>query len=132
MTTQAVAQVVERNFVHWPPERLHDWGEEGSGAFVVGLRYGKGTMHKEQLRNLRVYCTARRLGLEIGGNASKCFTLVYQNRRQEEIFQRYPGVEGSYYFIAGYRRELSTHGPHLAGPPCALALGCARASTQAI
>ena len=101
MTTAAVAQAVERIFADLGRPNAYITGEEGSGAFVVGLRYGKGMMHRKNFKNLRVYWQGPSVGFDVGANASKCFTLVYQIRRQEEIFQRYPGVEGSYYFIAG-------------------------------
>ncbi len=101
MTTAAVAQAVERIFSDLGRPNAYVKGEEGSGAFVVGLRYGKGMMYRKKFKNLRVYWQGPSIGFDVGANASKCFTLVYQIRRQEEIFQRYPGVEGSYYFIAG-------------------------------
>jgi hypothetical protein len=101
MTTAAVAQAVSRIFSDLGRPNAYITGEEGSGAFVVGLRYGKGMMHRKGYRNLRVYWQGPSVGFDVGANASKCFTLVYQIRRQEEIFQRYPGVEGTYYFIAG-------------------------------
>jgi hypothetical protein len=101
MTTAAVAQAVERIFRDLGRPNAYIKGEEASGAFAVGLRYGKGRMYRKGYRNLLVYWQGPSLGFDIGANASKCFTLVYQIRRQEEIFQRYPGVEGTYYFIAG-------------------------------
>ena len=101
MTTEAVARAVSRIFSDLGRPNAYITGEEASGAFAVGLRYGKGTMHRKGYRNLRVYWQGPSIGFDIGANASKCFTLVYQIRRQEEIFQRYPGVEGTYYFIAG-------------------------------
>jgi hypothetical protein len=101
MTTAAVAQAVERIFADLGRPNAYIKGEEGSGAFVVGLRYGKGTMHRKNFKNLRIYWQGPSVGFDIGANASKCFTLVYQIRRQEEIFQRFPGVDASYYFIAG-------------------------------
>ena len=41
------------------------------------------------------------IGFDLGGNASKVFVLVYGLRNSEDIFRRIPGVEGSYYFVAG-------------------------------
>jgi hypothetical protein len=101
MTTEAVARAVSRIFDDLGRPNAYITGEEASGAIAVGLRYGKGTMHRKGYRNLRVYWQGPSIGFDIGANASKCFTLVYKIRRQEEIFQRFPGVEGSYYFIAG-------------------------------
>jgi hypothetical protein len=101
MTTAAVAQAVEHIFADLGRPNAYITGEEASGAFAVGLRYGKGQMHRKGFKNLLIYWQGPSIGFDIGANASKCFTLVYQIRRQEEIFQRYPGVEGTYYFIAG-------------------------------
>lgn len=101
MTTKAVATVVERIFSDLGRPNAYITGEEASGAIAVGLRYGDGIMHRKNFRNMKVYWQGPSIGFDIGANASKCFTLVYQIRRQEEIFQRYPGVEGTYYFIAG-------------------------------
>lgn len=101
MTTKAVATVVERIFSDLGRPNAYIAGEEASGAIAIGLRYGDGIMHRKGYRNMKVYWQGPSIGFDIGANASKCFTLVYQIRRQEEIFQRFPGVEGTYYFIAG-------------------------------
>ena len=69
----------------------------GFASAGVGLRYGKGNMHRKNYKNQLVYWQGPSIGFDIGGNASKCFTLVYQIRRQSEIYQRFPGVEGSAY-----------------------------------
>ena len=58
-------------------------------------------MTRKGYKNMRVYWQGPSLGFDVGGNASKVFTLVYKIRRQEEIFQRFPGVEGTAYYIAG-------------------------------
>jgi hypothetical protein len=101
MTTQAVAKAVSRIFSDLGRPNAYIAGEEASGAIAVGLRYGSGIMHRKGYRNMKVYWQGPSIGFDIGANASKAFTLVYAIRRQEEIFQRYPGVEGTYYFIAG-------------------------------
>jgi hypothetical protein len=101
MTSAAVAKAVEHIFADLGRPNAYITGEEVSGAIAVGLRYGDGYMHRKGFRNLKIYWQGPSIGFDIGANASKCFTLVYQIRRQEEIFQRYPGVEGTYYFIAG-------------------------------
>jgi hypothetical protein len=101
MTTEAVARAVSRIFRDLGRPNAYITGEEASGAIAVGLRYGSGHMNRKSYKRLKVYWQGPSIGFDIGANASKCFTLVYQIRRQEEIFQRYPGIEGSYYFIAG-------------------------------
>jgi len=101
VTSKAAAEVVEKIFSDLGRPNAYIAGEEASGAVGVGLRYGDGVMHRKGYRNMKVYWQGPSIGFDIGANASKCFTLVYNIRRQEEIFQRFPGVEGSYYFIAG-------------------------------
>ncbi len=101
MTSAAVAKAIEHIFADLGRPNAYITGEEVSGAIAVGLRYGDGYMHRKGFRNMKVYWQGPSIGFDIGANASKCFTLVYQIRRQEEIFQRYPGLEGTYYFIAG-------------------------------
>lgn len=101
VTSEAAAEVVEKIFADLGRPNAYIKGDEFSGAIGVGLRYGEGTMVRKGYRNKKVYWQGPSIGFDLGANASKCFTLVYAIRRQEEIFQRFPGVEGSYYFIAG-------------------------------
>lgn len=100
-TTQAVAKVVQKIFSE---EGLPDGyieGDEGSGAFVVGLRYGSGYLIRKHQPPLKVYWQGPSVGFDVGGNASKNFTLVYNLRESSNLFQKFPGVDGSYYFVAG-------------------------------
>lgn len=101
VAAKTAAEIVEHIFAELGRPNAYIAGEEGSGAIGVGLRYGKGTMYRKNFKNQLVYWQGPSVGFDIGGNASKCFTLVYQIRRQEEIYQRFPGVEGSAYFVGG-------------------------------
>lgn len=101
VAAKTAAEIVEHIFADLGRPNAYITGDEGSGAIGVGLRYGKGTMYRKNYKNQRVYWQGPSVGFDIGGNASKCFTLIYQIRRQEEIYQRFPGVEGSAYFIGG-------------------------------
>ncbi len=76
-------------------------GEEAGGALVVGVRYGNGTLVMKNGAQRRVYWQGPSVGFDIGANASKSFVLVYDLDRVDDIFQRFPGVEGSLYFVAG-------------------------------
>jgi hypothetical protein len=101
VAAKTAAEIVEHVFADLGRPNAYITGDEGSGAIGVGLRYGKGTMYRKNFRNQRVYWQGPSIGFDVGGNASRCFTLVYQIRRQEEIYQRFPGVEGSAYFVGG-------------------------------
>jgi hypothetical protein len=100
-TTAAVAKAVERIFAEQGLPDAYIKGDEGSGAVVVGLRYGSGWLIRKGRTPLKVYWQGPSVGFDLGANASKSFTLVYDLRRPERLFQKFPGVEGSYYFIAG-------------------------------
>jgi hypothetical protein len=100
-TTEAMAKVVQRVFRDQGLPDAYIKGDEGSGAFVVGLRYGSGWLIRKGREPLKVYWQGPSVGFDVGGNASKNFTLVYHLGRTDRLFQRFPGVEGSYYFVAG-------------------------------
>jgi hypothetical protein len=100
-TTAAVAKAVERIFAEQGLPDAYIKGDEGSGAIVVGLRYGSGWLIRKGRAPVKVYWQGPSVGFDLGANASKNFTLIYNLRRPERLFQKFPGVEGSYYFIAG-------------------------------
>lgn len=101
IATEATAKAVQRVFRDQGRPDAYVKGDEGSGAFVVGLRYGSGWLIRKNQEPKKVYWRGPSIGFDVGGNASKVFTLVYNLRRESRLFQRFPGVEGSYYFIAG-------------------------------
>jgi hypothetical protein len=77
-------------------------GEEGAGAVGVGLRYGRGALHMKDGQPPReVFWQGISIGWDVGGNASRVFTLVYGLFHPDAIYRRYPGVEGSAYLVAG-------------------------------
>lgn len=101
MTTAAVGKAVEHIFRDQGRPDAYIKGEEGSGAFVVGVRYGSGLLVRKGAGGEKVYWKGPSVGFDVGGNASKVFTLVYNLRSDRKLFQRFPGVEGSIYFVAG-------------------------------
>jgi hypothetical protein len=77
-------------------------GTEGSGAIGIGLRYGDGRMHLHgEGGSYKVYWRGPSVGFDTGGNAAKVFTLIYGLNSAGQIYQRFPGVEGSAYFVGG-------------------------------
>jgi|KBSMisStandDraft_5_1062788.scaffolds.fasta_scaffold183700_2 hypothetical protein len=100
-TTEAVAKAVQRVFADQGLPDAYITGDEGSGAVVIGLRYGQGWLIRKHAAPMRVYWQGPSVGFDLGANASKAFVLVYNLGSSERLFQKFPGVEGSYYFIAG-------------------------------
>ena len=77
-------------------------GREASGAFVVGLRYGSGTMQHKIEGQRPVYWTGPSVGFDVGGDATKVFTLAYNLYDSQDLYKRFPQVEGRAYFVGGF------------------------------
>lgn len=99
---EGVATVVAHVFSDLGRPNGYITGNEGSAAIGIGLRYGNGYMRLKRSRTQsRVYWRGPSVGFDTGGNASKVFTLVYNMHDASQIYQRFPGVDGSAYFIGG-------------------------------
>jgi hypothetical protein len=100
-TSEAVAKAVERIFADNGLPDAYIKGGEGSGAFIVGLRYGSGILVRKGAAPVKVYWQGPSVGFDVGGNASKAFVLIYHLGSRSQLYHRFPGVDGSFYFIAG-------------------------------
>lgn len=100
-TTKGLAEAIEKLFKDQGRPNAIITGEEGGGAVVVGLRYGHGTLETASGVRRDIYWQGPSVGFDVGGNAAKVFTLVYHLPDAEQIYQRFPGVDGSLYFVAG-------------------------------
>jgi hypothetical protein len=77
-------------------------GEEAGGAIGVGVRYGRGELVFKGVPARKVYWQGPSIGFDVGANAVKTFILVYDLPNAEGLFHRFPGVEGSLYFVGGF------------------------------
>jgi len=100
-STEGLAKVIEKAFKDHGRPNAYVKGEEIAGAIAVGLRYGNGTLVLKTGKMRPVWWTGPSIGFDAGANASKVFVLVYHLPRPSAIFQRYPGVDGSFYFVGG-------------------------------
>jgi hypothetical protein len=101
VAAETVGQVVERVFRDQGEPTAYIAGEEGSGAIVAGLRYGRGLMYMKDKPTMEVFWQGPSVGFDWGGNASRVFTLCYNLYYPDMIFRRYPGVDGSAYLVGG-------------------------------
>lgn len=76
-------------------------GREGSAAFVVGARYGSGTLFHKVEGEMPVYWTGPSIGFDAGANAGNTFILVYNLHDTEQLYERYPAGEGQAYVVGG-------------------------------
>ncbi len=100
-TTEGLAKVIEKAFRDHGRPVGYIRGEEVAGAITVGLVYGQGDLILKNGATAKVYWQGPSIGFDLGLNASKVFVLVYNLKRPEDIYQRFPGVDGSLYWAAG-------------------------------
>ena len=100
--SRGLASVMERAVSQWGLPNGYILGEEGSGAFVAGLRYGEGTLYTKNAGDLRVYWQGPSVGFDMGGDGARTMTLVYNLPATQAIYQRFAGIDGSAYIIGGF------------------------------
>jgi hypothetical protein len=100
--SRGLASVIERAVSQWGLPNGYVLGEEGSGAFVAGLRYGEGTLYTKNAGDLHVYWQGPSVGFDWGGDGARTMTLVYNLPATNAIYQRFAGIDGSAYIIGGF------------------------------
>jgi len=101
VTAETAGAAVEKIFAKNGRPTAYIAGEEGSGALIIGARYGRGLLYMKGREPVEVFWQGPSAGWDFGGNASRVFTLCYDLENPETLFQRFPGVEGSAYFVGG-------------------------------
>ncbi len=100
--SQGLAQVIEKAVSQWGLPNGYILGEEAGGAFIAGLRYGEGVLYTKNAGDHRVFWQGPSIGFDAGGAGSRTMMLVYNLPAAEAIFDRFGGIDGSAYFIAGF------------------------------
>lgn len=100
-TTRGLADAVEYVFQNQGEPTAYIVGEEGSGAIIGGLRYGEGTIYYKSGITQRIYWQGPSVGFDFGGNGSRSLVLVYNSDSPRDLYKRFPGIEGSAYFVGG-------------------------------
>lgn len=100
-TSGGLVTVVEKIFSTYGLPNGYVLGEEGSGAFVGGLTYGEGKLYTKNAGDHKVYWQGPSLGWDFGGQGSRVMVLVYNLDDVGNLYNRFAGVAGSAYVIAG-------------------------------
>jgi len=111
-----LAKAVEKAFSDFGAPNAFIEGEEFSGAMMVGLRYGEGTLNLRNGKTQKIFWQGPSVGWDVGGHASKVITLVYNLKNSKDIFRRFPGVDGSFYFFAGASLNYQSAGDVILAP----------------
>ena len=85
-------------------------GREGGGAFILGVRYGSGTLYHKVEGQKPVYWTGPSLGPDVGANAGSTFILVYNLYDTEDLYERFPAGEGQLYALGGFNASYVRKG----------------------
>ena len=120
ITAEAAGLAVERLFREFGEPVGYIAGDEISGAAGVGLRYGEGYLTMKGGARRKVYWRGPSVGFDVGGDASRTFALVYGLSSPGRGFRRYPGVQGSAFYVGGlgatvHRADGITVAPMRAG-----------------
>jgi hypothetical protein len=100
--SRGLAQIVEKAVSQWGLPNGYILGEEASGAFVAGLRYGEGMLYTKNAGDLKVYWQGPSIGFDAGGEGARTMMLVYKLPNTGAIYERFAGIDGSAYFIGGF------------------------------
>ncbi|NMG40267.1 DUF1134 domain-containing protein [Chelativorans sp. ZYF759] len=115
-TSGGLASVVEHVFSSLGLPNGYILGEEGSGAVIGGLTYGEGTLFTKNVGDHRVFWQGPSLGWDFGGQGSRTMILVYNLDQVPSLYDRYVGVAGSAYVVAGLGFNVMRRGDVLLVP----------------
>jgi hypothetical protein len=100
--SRGLALTIEEAVRRWGEPNGYVLGQEASGAFVGGLRYGEGTLFTRNAGDRKVFWQGPSVGFDFGGEGARTMMLVYNLPVVEALYQRFVGVDGSAYFIGGF------------------------------
>lgn len=100
-TSGGLATVVEKIFSSYGLPNGYLLGEEGSGALIGGLTYGEGTLYTKNAGDHKVFWQGPSLGWDFGGEGSRVMMLVYNLDDVNSLYNRFGGLAGSAYLVAG-------------------------------
>ena len=107
---KGLADIIEKILAKQGRPNAYIAGKEASGAFVIGARYGSGTLSHAVSGNQKIYWRGPSVGFDVGGDATKVFVLVYNLYDTEDAFKAYASGEGRLYFVGGFSATYLRHG----------------------
>ncbi|MCC0004053.1 MAG: DUF1134 domain-containing protein [Methylobacteriaceae bacterium] len=100
--SRGLAQGIEKATKRWGRPNAYILGQEGSGAFIGGLRYGEGQMYTRNAGDRKVYWQGPSIGFDVGADGDRTMMLVYNLPAVEGIYRRFGGLDGSAYLVGGF------------------------------
>jgi hypothetical protein len=115
-TSGGLATVIEKIFASYGLPNGYVLGEEGSGAIIGGLVYGEGTLYTKNAGDHKVFWQGPSVGFDFGGNGARTMMLVYNLDDVSNLYDRFAGVAGSAYAVAGLGFNVLKNGNVLLVP----------------
>ncbi|MFQ3200889.1 MAG: hypothetical protein ACI9SK_001619 [Zhongshania sp.] len=115
-TTVSLAKAIEKIFAVQGSPNAIIAGEEVSAALGIGVRYGQGELQRYNGDVKTIFWQGPSVGFDMGANVSKVFTLVYHLNEIQQLMQRIPGVDGSFYVVAGVGVNYQQSGDLILAP----------------
>ena len=113
-TTGNLASALEQTFAKYGLPNGYILGEEASGAFIGGLRYGEGNLFTKNAGEHKVFWQGPSVGWDYGADGNRTMILVYNLPSVEMLYRRYFGVTGSAFLVGGVGvTALTREGVHL-------------------
>lgn len=99
--SRGLAELVQEATSRWGQPNAYILGQEGSGAFIGGLRYGEGKMYTRNAGDRPIFWQGPSLGFDWGADGARTMMLIYNLPSVDSIYRRFAGMDGSAYFIGG-------------------------------
>ena len=100
--SRGLAQTLEEATRRFGQPNGYILGQELSGAFVGGLRYGEGILYTRNAGDIKVFWQGPSIGFDAGADGDRTMMLVYKLPATQAIYSRFAGVDGSAYFVGGF------------------------------
>jgi hypothetical protein len=113
-TSGHIASAIERVYAERGQPNGYILGEEASGAFIGGLRYGEGVLYTKNAGDHKLYWQGPSIGWDYGADGNRTMMLVYNLPSVNKVYRRYYGVSGSAFLVGGVGVTVLTNkGVHL-------------------
>jgi len=100
--SRGLALAVQEAVRRWGEPNGYILGQEGSGAFFGGLRYGEGKLYTRNAGERPIFWQGPSLGFDVGGDGARTMMLVYNIPSVDAIHRRFVGIDGSAYLVGGF------------------------------
>jgi hypothetical protein len=100
--SRGIALALQEAIRRWGEPNGYILGQEASGAFFGGLRYGEGKLFTRNAGDRRIFWQGPSLGFDVGGDGARTMMLVYNMPFTDALYKRFVGIDGSAYFIGGF------------------------------